>query len=129
VRRLALILGAPVLLLAGAGCGRVALDTWMPDEAETGVASYYASKFEGRKTASGERYDAGEMTAAHPSLPFGTRVRVTNLENEKSVEVRINDRGPFRKGRVIDLSHRAAEKLGIVRRGLARVAVAVIELP
>jgi rare lipoprotein A len=107
----------------------VPLDTWMPDEAETGVASYYASKFEGRRTASGERYDAGEMTAAHPSLPFGTRVRVTNLENEKSVEVRINDRGPFRKGRVIDLSHRAAVKLGIVRRGLARVAVAVIELP
>jgi len=129
VRRLALILGAPVLLFAGAGCGRVALDTWMPDEAETGVASYYASKFEGRKTASGERYEADEMTAAHPTLPFGTRVRVTNLENEKTVEVRINDRGPFRKGRVIDLSHRAAEKLGIVRRGLARVAVAVVELP
>ena len=129
MRRLALILGAPILLLAGVGCGRVALDTWMPDEAETGVASYYAPKFEGRKTASGERYDADEMTAAHPTLPFGTRVRVTNLENEKSVEVRINDRGPFRKGRVIDLSHKAAEKLGIVRRGLARVAVAVIEMP
>ena len=129
MRRLALILGAPVLLLAGAGCGRVALDTWMPDEAETGVASYYASKFEGRKTANGERYDGDDMTAAHPTLPFGTRVRVTNLENEKTVEVRINDRGPFRKGRVIDLSHRAAEKLGIVRRGLARVAVAVVELP
>jgi len=88
---------------------------------EAGVASYYAHKYHGRKTASGERFDMNDMTAAHKTLPFGTRVRVTNVSNGKSVTVRINDRGPFVKGRVIDLSLAAAKKLDMVNAGLAQV--------
>ncbi|HEY9096724.1 MAG TPA: septal ring lytic transglycosylase RlpA family protein [Hydrogenophaga sp.] len=86
-----------------------------------GLASFYGRKFHGRRTASGERFDMGELTAAHRSLPFGTKVRVRNLRNGKEVVVRINDRGPFKKGRVIDVSRAAAEALGMVGRGLARV--------
>src|SRR5262245_26800813 len=71
---------------------------------QRGMASYYARKFEGRKTASGERYRGAEMTAAHKTLPFGTKIRVTNLSNGKSVEVVVNDRGPHKKGRIVDLS-------------------------
>ena len=97
-------------------------------DTEHGRASYYGNEFEGRRTASGDRYDGDALTAAHRTLPFGTRVRVTNLDNGRSVEVVINDRGPHRKGRVIDLSHRAAEELGMVRAGTARVAVEVVEL-
>jgi len=88
---------------------------------EEGVASYYGNAYEGRRTASGEKYSADAMTAAHPTLPFGTRVRVTRLDTGKTVVVRINDRGPFRKGRVIDLSLRAARELGFVDDGLTRV--------
>ena len=86
-----------------------------------GLASHYARRFEGRRTASGEPYDERELTGAHRTLPFGTRVRVTNLSNHRSVVVRINDRGPFRKGRIIDLSRRAARDLGFLREGMARV--------
>ncbi len=93
---------------------------------ETGMASYYANRFAGRRTASGETYDPAEMTAAHRTLPFGTRVRVTNLVNERTVDVRINDRGPFRRGRVIDLSRRAAGELGFLSRGLTRVRVEIL---
>ena len=88
---------------------------------ETGIASYYAHKYHGRTTASGERFDMNDMTAAHKTLPFGTRVRVTNLSNGKSITVRINDRGPFVKGRIIDLSLAAAKKLDMVNAGLAQV--------
>ena len=88
---------------------------------ESGVASYYAHKYHGRTTASGERFNMNDMTAAHKTLPFGTRVRVTNVSNGKSVTVRINDRGPFVKGRVIDLSLAAAKKLDMVNAGLAEV--------
>ena len=97
--------------------------------AQTGVASYYADKFQGRPTASGERFDQRKMTAAHRTLPFGTKARVTNPADGRSVVVRINDRGPFVKGRVIDLSRAAAEKLGIVRAGLAQVKVEVLTTP
>ena len=90
---------------------------------ETGVASYYAHKYHGRTTASGERFDMNDLTAAHKTLPFGTRVRVTNLDNGKSVTVRVNDRGPFVKGRVIDLSLAAAKKVDMVHAGLANVEV------
>jgi rare lipoprotein A len=83
----------------------------------TGVASYYADQFNGRRTASGERFDNRAYTAAHRTLPFGTRVRVTNPANGASVVVRINDRGPFTRGRTIDLSRVAAEDLGLVQRG------------
>ena len=88
---------------------------------ESGVASYYAHKYHGRTTASGERFDMNDMTASHKTLPFGTRVRVTNVSNGRSVTVRINDRGPFVKGRVIDLSLAAAKKLDMINAGLAQV--------
>ncbi len=82
-------------------------------DAQMGEASVYANKFNGRTTASGEKFSNGRLTAAHPSLPFGTRVIVTNLRRNRSVEVVINDRGPFVKGRIIDLSRAAAKKIGL----------------
>jgi len=91
-----------------------------------GTASYYAGKFHGRRTASGERFDNGAMTAAHRTLPFGSRVRVINPANGRSVTVRINDRGPFTRGRVIDVSRAAAEELGMVARGHARVELELV---
>lgn len=94
---------------------------------ETGVASYYANRFEGLRTASGQRYDGNQLTAAHRTLPFGTRVRVTNLANDESVVVTVNDRGPHRKGRVIDLSRRAARELGFLADGTARVALEIVD--
>lgn len=93
----------------------------------TGIASYYASKFHGRRTASGELFDNGALTAAHRTLPFGTLVRVTNPRTGQSVIVRINDRGPFTKGRTIDLSRAAAEEIGIVRAGHGTVELELIE--
>jgi len=92
-----------------------------------GSASYYAAKFHGRPTTSGERFDNRAMTAAHRTLPFGSVVRVTNPENGKSVTVRINDRGPFTKGRVIDVSRAAAIELGLIAPGHARVELELIE--
>ena len=92
---------------------------------EVGIASYYGREHDGRRTASGEVFDMREMTAAHRTLPFGTRVRVTNLANGRQITVRINDRGPFRRGRILDLSYAAARKLGIVGRGVAKVRVAI----
>ena len=79
---------------------------------EYGSASYYSDKFQGRKTASGDLYDKNKFTGAHKSLEFGTQVKVTRLDNKKSVTIRINDRGPYIKGRVVDVSRAAAEKLG-----------------
>jgi rare lipoprotein A len=96
-------------------------------ETFNGEASYYAAEFHGRKTASGERYDMNAMTAAHRTLPFGTVVRVTNLDNNATVDVRINDRGPFKRGRVLDVSYAAAKKLGLVGPGTARVRCVVVE--
>lgn len=92
-----------------------------------GKASYYANQFHGKKTANGETFDMNELTAAHPSLPFGTRVRVTNLRNGRDVIVRINDRGPFVKGRIIDLSAEAAKEIGLFRAGTAQVRVEAIK--
>ncbi len=86
-----------------------------------GKASYYANQFHGRKTANGETFNMHELTAAHPSLPFGTWVRVTNLRNGKDVIVRINDRGPFIKGRIIDLSKDAAKEIGLMNSGTVKV--------
>jgi rare lipoprotein A len=80
---------------------------------ESGIASWYGPRFHGKRTASGERFNTNELTAAHKTLPFGTRVRVKSLSNGKEVVVRINDRGPFVKGRIIDLSHAAAQMLGL----------------
>jgi len=93
---------------------------------ETGQASWYGKAHQGKLTASGEHFDMHALTAAHRTLPFGTIVRVTHLKSGKSVNVRINDRGPFRSGRIIDLSYEAARRLGIVTRGTARVGLAVI---
>ena len=93
---------------------------------ESGVASYYGPEFAFRRTASGEMFDPKEMTAAHRTLPFGTRIRVTNLANGKRVVLRVNDRGPYRKGRVIDVSHAAARKLDFAHHGTARVRIDVL---
>ena len=93
----------------------------------TGSASYYAKRFHGRRTASGERYDMHGLTAAHRTLPFGSMVRVTNPTNGQSVVVRINDRGPFTRGRTIDLSSAAAEQIGIVRRGHSDVELELLK--
>lgn len=90
---------------------------------QIGMASYYARSFEGRTTASGVPYDGRAMTCAHPTFPFGTLLRVTDLESGKSVLVKVTDRGPFAPGRIVDLSWAAARELGMLTRGLARVAV------
>lgn len=93
----------------------------------TGVASYYGRRFHGRRTANGERFNMNEMTAAHRTLPFGSRVRVTNTSNGRSVVVRINDRGPFIRGREIDVSRAAAEEIGMIRRGHSNVEIELLE--
>ena len=98
-------------------------DAPRPARATTGQASYYADKFQGRPTANGERFDNGKLTAAHRTLPFGTKVRVTNLNNGRSVVVRVNDRGPFVRGRIIDLSQAAARRIDMVRAGVVPVRV------
>jgi len=95
--------------------------------ASEGTASFYAGQFHGRKTANGETFNMDQLTAAHPSLPFGTWVRVTNLSNGKDVVVRINDRGPFVKGRIIDLSASAAKKIGIMQTGIVQVKLEAIK--
>lgn len=95
---------------------------------EEGIASYYAEEFNGRKTSNGEVYDMNAMTAAHRTLPFNSRVQVTSLESGKSVIVRINDRGPFKDERVIDLSLAAAKAIQMIGTGTAKVRVEVVEL-
>ena len=95
-------------------------------DAMDGLAAVYSDKLNGRKTASGQVFHQSELTAAHPSLPFGTKVKVTNKNNNKSVEVRINDRGPTQAGRVIDLSSTAAAKIGMKKTGTAPVTLEVV---
>lgn len=111
---------AMVLLMATAGA-------LLASDPLEGDASYYADSLDGNKTASGDVYRRDELTAAHRTLPFGTRVRVTYLENGKSVEVVINDRGPHAKGRLIDLSGAAAEKIGLIDAGHGRVKLEILE--
>jgi len=94
----------------------------------TGIASWYGPGFAGRKTACGERYKPMGLTAAHKTLPFGTAVKVTNLENDSSVIVTINDRGPFVRGRIIDLSKGAAKKIGLIATGTAKVKVIALHV-
>ena len=94
---------------------------------QSGKASYYAPKFQSRKTASGELYDQAKKTAAHRKLPFGTIIRVTNIENGESVTVKVNDRGPFVKGRIVDLSASAFKRIGDTKAGVIDVEIEVIE--
>jgi len=102
---------------------------WSPvtTVAAEGMASYYGKGFHGRRTASGQRFNQHALTAAHRSLRFGTRVRVTNLRNRKTVVVTINDRGPYAKGRIVDLSRAAAQHLGMIKSGVARVRLKVVD--
>lgn len=110
---------AAALVLTVSACSR--LPRTVRGGVETGIASWYGQEFHGRPTSSREVYDMNDMTAAHRTLPFGTYVMVTNLGNDRSVVVRINDRGPFARGRIIDLSYAAARVLGVVGPGTARV--------
>ena len=118
-RRLAGALAAPALLAAGCSLWRGNA----PGPVQVGTASWYGAELQGSRTASGERFDEHGFTAASPSLPIGTRVRVTNLANGRSAVVRINDRGPFGRGRVLDVSYAAARALGMVGSGTARVRI------
>lgn len=100
-----------------------------PEAAQVGAASWLDDSFAGRRTASGRRFDPTRMVAAHRTLPFGTRIRVTNLENGRHAVLTVVDRGPFRKGRIVDVSPRAARTLGFLHAGIARVRVEVVSLP
>jgi rare lipoprotein A len=128
------------LALAGvSGCGSTQRRSASPTSsmspprerrpAQEGMASWYGGKFNGKKTASGERFDENEYTAAHLKLPFGTKVRVTNLKNGRSVEVRINDRGPWGGHGIIDLSKAAARAIGMLSDGRAPVRLEVLWIP
>ncbi|MDJ0783700.1 MAG: septal ring lytic transglycosylase RlpA family protein [Desulfosarcinaceae bacterium] len=101
----------------------------IPSFRQVGYASYYADRFHGRHTANGERYHVRKFTAAHRHLPFGTVVKVRALKSGAAVTVRINDRGPFVKGRIIDLSRVAAKELGILKAGVAKVEVTILKEP
>ena len=122
-------------LLLAAGCGgkkHVKLPPPIPAKegwTQEGTASWYGRPYHGRRTSNGERYDMNKISAAHKRLPFDTWVRVTNLKNKKTVDVRINDRGPFVKGRIIDLSRAAAKKIDMIGPGTARVRIKVVAMP
>ena len=126
---------AALSLLALAGCSTAVVTTRPPAEPpatgaeEVGYASWYGSQHQGKRTASGEIYDMNQLTAAHRTLPFGTRVLVTNRDTSQSAEVRVNDRGPFVKGRILDVSYAAARQLGAVGAGIFPVRLRVIALP
>src|SRR3982074_107755 len=124
---------AVAVCLALSGCGgrrRVHLPTAARlGSPETGIASWYGHPYHGRRAANGEIYDMEKMTAAHRTLPFGTWVRVKNLENNQTVDVRIIDRGPFVRGRFLDLSHAAAASIAMIGPGIAKVKITVIAKP
>ncbi|MGO2452126.1 septal ring lytic transglycosylase RlpA family protein [Pseudomonas taetrolens] len=115
------LLGVCALLSLLTGCASHDVDPRGYDK--TGTASYYGARHHGKRTASGEPFNQNALTAAHPRLPFGTRLLVTNLSNKKSVVVRVNDRGPYTRGRIIDVSRKAAQQLGMLRSGTAKVRV------
>jgi rare lipoprotein A len=112
----------PVLFLLGFAF-TVGFTSCFRKGSETGMASFYADKYVGRKTSNGEKFKQNKLTAAHKTLPFGTKVKVTNLSNGQSVKVRINDRGPFIQGRIIDLSKKAAKKIDLVNEGVTKVTI------
>jgi rare lipoprotein A len=123
--RKCILLTVIIFLFIGIGQASFAQEN---TQTQTGAASWYGSKYHGRKTSSGERYNKNDMTAAHNTLPFGTKVKVTNLANNESVILRINDRGPYVGHRIIDVSEVAARKLSIHKQGVAQVKVEVVEL-
>ncbi len=135
--RLALLLTTTLVLLAPFGCGAKRGPSTIAELAEfepgtkieSGVASWYGHPFHGRRTANGEVYDMHLLTAAHQHLPFGTVLQVVNRDNGRSVEVRVNDRGPFAKGRILDLSKAGAEALGMIGPGTARVDLYLVSPP
>jgi peptidoglycan lytic transglycosylase len=120
-------------LLTSCATPRGAVTSPAPEElrrsVQVGYASWYGKPHHGRRTTSGEIYNMNELTAAHPVLPMGTRLLVTNLRNGRSVEVRVNDRGPFVDGRILDLSYAAARHLGAVAEGVIRVRARVVTVP
>ncbi|MFA0508544.1 MULTISPECIES: septal ring lytic transglycosylase RlpA family protein [unclassified Vibrio] len=132
MKKLHIIFTALILMIL-AGCtstsavGSSKTKEYAKSHALVGVASWYGDKFHGKLTASGETYNKNAYTAAHKTLPFGTIVRVTNTANNKSVDVKINDRGPYVKGRVIDLSHKAFSQIGDVKKGVVKVKIEIID--
>jgi peptidoglycan lytic transglycosylase len=128
--------GLVLLALLLASCARATLPSAPPSpppapsgQTETGLASWYGAPHHGRRTASGEVYDMNDLSAAHRTLPLGTRVLVTNLDTGQAVEVRVNDRGPFVDGRILDVSYAAARLLGAVGPGVIRVRLRVVSVP
>jgi rare lipoprotein A len=119
-------LASALLVLAGCSSTPKAPTQVSRGHTESGIASYYGNEFQSRKTANGERFDQRKLTAAHRTMPFGTRVRVTNTRNGRTVVVRINDRGPFAKGRIIDLSSTAFRTIGNLNAGVLPVRIEVI---
>ena len=121
-----------VFTIVFAGCGRKKIRTAKPPRigsTETGIASWYGHPYHGRRAANGEVYDMEKLTAAHRTLPFETWVRVRNLSNDKTVDVRIQDRGPFIRGRIIDLSHAAARNIDLIGPGTVKVKLTIIAPP
>lgn len=129
MRRTAHLLPLLLLVAALAGCVSTRNTPRGPGDVQEGTASWYGGKFNGRPTASGERYDMHGYTAAHRELPFGTWLRVENLSNGKTVAVKVNDRGPFKSHRILDLSFAAATDIDLVRPGTARVRITVMPNP
>ncbi len=133
------LIAAAVLMLASCSSSvrftsektrnKIKIDAENQGKAERGIASYYSDEFNGRRTASGEIFDNEAMSAAHKTLSFGTVVLVKNLENGRQAAVKINDRGPFIKGRIIDLSRAAARRLGMLDKGITEVEIVVIKEP
>lgn len=118
-----------VMLLVLVGCSSTPRSSGSVSSghSESGMASYYGNEFQSRKTASGERFDQGKLTAAHRTLPFGTHVKVINKQNGRSVVVRVNDRGPFVKGRIIDLSRSAFKSIASTNAGVISVHIQVVD--
>jgi len=124
-----LLLGSAVGAQQAAPAAAPTALTGAVGETETGLAAVYTSRLHGHRTASGERYNQDALTTAHKTLPFGTRVKVTRLKNNRSVVLRVNDRGPTQPGRIVDISRRAAHDLGMRRPGLTQVKLEVVAPP
>lgn len=120
------LLAFALLVLAGCSSTPKSATPVSRGHTESGVASYYGNEFQSRKTANGERFDQQKLTAAHRTMPFGTRVKVTNTRNGRTVVVRINDRGPFAKGRIIDLSSSAFRSIASLNAGVVPVRIEVL---